>query len=245
MRCRIAPTHVTLARIAVAAAVTIAAPARAHGPEHGPAAPVMVSPGHWGGPFGAMYGGWAPQMVINVPTAPPPQAWSGAAPGYAPGGYEGATLDRESWLRECRRRLGDNGVGGAVIGGVLGGVAGNVIGGRGNRVLGTVAGAAVGAVAGAVVDKAEDKGRVQDRCEAMLAQPAPGPGGPAMAYGYAVPVMWVPVMMMPQPAAAGATKRTVVTEVRYETVGRSHRAIPRRAAPDKRVRLVPDKRVPQ
>ena len=210
---------------------------------------VQAYPGHWGGPFGMWYGGWQPQMVVNVPNAPPPPAqWQGA--------YEGQNLDRETWLRECRRRLGDNGVGGAVIGGVLGGVAGNVIGGRGNRVLGTVAGAAVGAVAGAAIDKAEDKGRVQDRCEAMLANPAPTGAMPG-AYGYAVPMMWVPVMMVPAGQAqmtgqmtGQATGKprveTVVTEeVRYVTVSRRHRTIKHRSAPDKRIRLVPDKRVPQ
>jgi uncharacterized protein YcfJ len=196
------------------------------------------------------YGGWQPQMVVNVPKSPPPPPaqWQG---GWQ-GGYVGQNLDRETWLRECRRRLGDNGVGGAVIGGVLGGVAGNVIGGRGNRVLGTVVGAAAGAVAGAAIDKGEDKGRVQDRCEAMLANPAPqgyAPGAYGAAYGYAVPVMWVPVMMIPGPQGQPTGKprvETVVTEeVRYVTVSHRHRTTARRVIRDKRVRMVPDKRIPQ
>ncbi|WP_298199535.1 glycine zipper 2TM domain-containing protein [Novosphingobium sp.] len=228
-----------------------ATPALAH--DRG-GAQVQTYPGHWGGPFGMWYGGWQPQMVVNVPNPPP------APPAQWQGGYDGQNLDRETWLRECRRRLGDNGVGGAVIGGVLGGVAGNVIGGRGNRVLGTVAGAAVGAVAGAAIDKAEDKGRVQDRCEAMLTSPVPpgyAPGPQGAAYGYAMPMMWVPVMMVPvgaaqmsgQASAQGSGQKrveTVVTEeVRYVTVPRRHRIITHRTAPDKRIRIAPDKRVPQ
>lgn len=217
-------------------------PALAHGRSTAPQ--VQTYPGHWGGPFGMWYGGWQPQTVVNVPTPQaPPAQWQG--------GYEGQNLDRDTWLRECRRRLGDNGLGGALIGGVVGGVAGNVIAGRGNRVLGTVAGAAVGAVAGAAIDKGEDKARVQDRCEAMLAAPGPqgfAPGGYA-AYGYAMPMMWVPVMMVPAPAQQMAgqprTETVVTEEVRYVTVARRHRAITRRTIVDKRVRLAPDKRVPQ
>ena len=236
-----------LAGLIAAAVTTAAAPAQAHGHAAGGGTVVQTYPGHWGGPFGAWYGGWQPQVVVAVPGQP---AQAQAQPW---GGYEGQNLDRESWLRECRRRLGDNGVGGAVIGGVVGGVAGNVIAGRGNRVLGTVAGAAVGAVAGAAIDKAEDRTRVQDRCEAMLAAPAPAyaPGAGYAAYGYGAPMMLVPVMMVPAgpaPVAPGprpgqpACRETVVTKVTYETVP-GPRA--RRIIPGKRVRVAQDKRVPQ
>lgn len=229
------------AAVALAAAGLSTTSALAH--DHGRPA-VQSYPGHWGGPFGTWYGGWQPQTVVNVPTAQPAPQWQGGYPGQA---YDGQNLDRDSWLRECRRRLGDNGIGGAVIGGVVGGVAGNVIAGQGNRVLGTVAGAAIGAVAGAAIDKGEDRARVQDRCEAMLAGPPAGYGsagyGPAgyAQMGYAVPmmVMMVPVQMVPAPAAAQA-RETVVTEEYIETVpARRHQRI----APDKRVRIVPDKRV--
>ncbi len=229
-----------LAGLIAATLTTAAAPAQAHGHAAGGRTVVQAYPGHWGGPFGAWYGGWQPQVVVMPGQPAQAQPW---------GGYEGQNLDRESWLRECRRRIGDNGVGGAVIGGVVGGVAGNVIAGRGNRVLGTVAGAAVGAVAGAAIDKAEDRTRVQDRCEAMLAAPAPDYGG--AAYGYGAPMMLVPVMMVPAgPAPTAhapapgqpACRETVVTKVTYETVP-GPRA--RRIIPSKRVRVAPDKRVPQ
>lgn len=210
-----------------------ATPAMAHGTR-----PQMLP--HWGGPFGAWYGGWqAPtvietggQAVAEEEAGPPPQ-------------------DRETWLQQCRRRLGDNGVGGAVIGGVVGGVAGNVIAGHGDKVLGTVAGAAVGALAGRAIDKAEDAHRLHDRCEAMLDNYVPGAAGYPAAYGYGygygVPVMLVPVTMMggAAPAARGPCKETVVTEEIVTDVPRRSRLIPRRAVPDKRVRLVPDKRIPQ
>ena len=231
--------------LAALAAVSLPlTPALAHDHAGNASTVVRTYPGHWGGPFGMWYGGWQPQMVVNVPNQPvqQPQQWQNGA-------YEGQNLDRDSWLRECRKRLGDNGVGGTVIGGVVGGVAGNVIAGRGNRVLGTVAGAAAGAVAGAVIDKAEDRSRVQDRCEAMLTAPAAQSNG----YGYGMPVMMVPVMIVPmaqpvqqqpaQPLAERPYKETVVTEEYWVDAPRRSRHISRRAAPDKRVRLVPDKRV--
>lgn len=208
-------------------------PAQAHDgqPAHHPA---MLP--HWGGPFGAWYGGWQAPTVIRYarhaeaePPAPPVQ-------------------NRDEWLRECRHRLGDNGLGGAVIGGVVGGIAGNAIAGHGDKVLGTVAGAAVGAIAGAAIDRAEDAPHVRDQCEAMVDgwdQQAPvGYGG---AYGYGVPVMLVPVAMTAGEGevARGACKETVVTEEIITEVPRRSRHIPRRPVPDKRIRLVPDKRTPQ
>jgi Ni/Co efflux regulator RcnB len=72
---------------------------------------------------------------------------------YAEGGYD-ARDDRGGR---------DDGVGGAVIGGVLGGVAGNAIVGRGDKLAGTVIGAGAGAIAGAAIDRAEDRGRREDR----------------------------------------------------------------------------------
>lgn len=147
--------------------------------------------------------------------------------------------DRAGWLGECRRRLGDNGVGGAVIGGVLGGAAGNVIAGRGNRAVGTVVGAVAGAVAGAAIDKGEDRAAARDRCEAML----DGFPGYASFGGYDAPpgYMLVPVQTARQ--GKGECKETVVTEEFVtDPPFRAVRRIPRRA-PDKRVRMVADKRV--
>jgi len=122
---------------------------------------------------------------------------------------------REDWLRECRRRYrqndGDDGIGGALIGGAVGGFAGNRIAGRGNRAVGTIAGAAVGAVAGAAIDRAEDNGRIRDICEDYLDRYEQqgsagyyGTGyGYAAPYGYGAPggyahsgqVMWVPMVV--------------------------------------------------
>lgn len=232
------PIHRVLA--AIAAAILGAAPALAQGPA--PIAPpttTMVYPGHWGGPFGLWYGGWQPEMVVNVPnqtTAPGQPQWQGQA------GY-----DHEGWLRECRHRLGDNGMAGAVIGGALGGVAGHEIAGAGRRTLGTVAGAVAGAAAGSAIARAEDRPRVQDRCEAMLANPPAGYsyGG----YGYGMPVMLVPVLFVPAPGqpapATRPCKKTVVTEEFYETAPVRSRHIAPRRAPQKHLRMAPDKRVPQ
>jgi len=221
-----------LAALGATANLLSPAPALAHG-----ARPAMLP--HWGGPFGAWYGGWQPPVVID---RAPPAPESGPEPG-----------DRDSWLRECRHRLGDNGVGGAVIGGVVGGVAGHALAGRDNKVLGTVAGAAVGAAAGAAIDKAEDSSRVRDRCEAMLEGwgqgGSAGPAAYGYGYGYGVPVMLVPMAMIAgqPPAARGPCRETVVTEEIEVPVTRRSRYIPPRARslPDKRVRLVPDKRISQ
>ncbi len=190
-------------------------------------------------------------MPQNMPMPP-----EGARGGWDHGGWD---QQREAWLTECRRRLSDNGVGGAVIGGLIGGVAGHEIAGHGDRVLGTVAGAAVGAVAGAAIDKAEDRGRNRDRCEAMLQGYGPqqqgyGYGYPAYGYGYAVPMMMVPVMMVqPQAAPKRECKEVVTTEyvttyvtvpgrVRYIKPRPQYKRVPV-TVPDKRVRMVPDKRV--
>lgn len=89
-------------RAALALAGLLAAPALAQVPAPPPTV-TTVYPGHWGGPFGLWYGGWQPEMVVQVP-APPPAQWQGPAAG---------SYDREGWLRECRRRLGDKDAGGA------------------------------------------------------------------------------------------------------------------------------------
>ncbi|MEW9854733.1 glycine zipper 2TM domain-containing protein [Novosphingobium sp. M1R2S20] len=77
---------------------------------------------------------------------------------------------QEAWLADCRARIEerDDGAGGALIGGAVGGVIGNRIAGRGNRTTGTLAGAAVGATAGTLIDRAEDRERTLDECEAYL-----------------------------------------------------------------------------
>lgn len=224
--------------MALSVLVCLPAPALAHGQPGG----VMMPPPPLAGPpnYGSWQGGWQPAYER-------PQDDTREAPAQ---GY-----DRDGWLRECRRRLSDNGVGGAVIGGVVGGVAGNVIAGHGDKLVGTVAGAAVGALAGHVIDKAEDGPRGRDRCEAMLEG---GPGYGAAPYGsapygyagdgYAMPVMMVPVMMVPVPHGAGMghrrCKETVTTTTEYIDAPRRSRYIPRRAVPDQRIRIVPDKRVP-
>lgn len=200
----------------------------------------------------------APAFAHDQGPPPPPPPPDATQPGWQHMEPPEFARQREDWLAECRRRLSDNGVGGAVIGGVVGGLAGNALAGRHDKAVGTIAGAAVGAVAGAAIDKAEDRGRVADRCEAMLQGYGGANGGgyayaggyPAYGYGYGygVPVMMVPVMMMPAPMPPAPPRRnckeTVTTEyvTTYEPV--RHRLIPRRPAPhDKRVPMVPDKRV--
>ncbi|WP_404479529.1 glycine zipper 2TM domain-containing protein [Novosphingobium sp. BL-52-GroH] len=180
--------------------------------------------------------------------------------GYQAPAYGGYDRDaREAWLVDCRQRLSsrDLGIGGAVIGGAVGGLAGNRIAGRGNRTVGTVAGAAVGAVAGAAIDKAEDRGRNRDECEAYLddyyARYTHGggyPGGPAYgyypAYGYgygygAQGCCMQPAMMVPAPQAQPHCTETVEYVYEDVPVRPARRVIPRRSkvVPDKRVKIVP------
>lgn len=164
--------------------------------------------------------------------------------------------EREDWLAECRRRLSrrDSGLGGAAIGGVIGGIAGNRIAGRGHRTVGTIAGAAVGAAAGMAVDKVEDNRQTRDECEAYLddyyayyqgahrgyAQ-HPNYGYPAHGYTMSCcqPMMMVPIMRMPR----AEPECTETVEYEYEYVDAPPRPTPRKPAPDKRIKIVPDKRL--
>jgi hypothetical protein len=199
--------------------------------------------------------------TASEPGAPP--AGPDTRPEWRQG--QGYTLQgpaREDWLRECRSRISrrDDGLGGAVIGGVIGGVAGNRIAGRGNRTVGTIAGAAVGAVAGAAIDKAEDRGRAKDECEAYLdnyyASYSGGQGyghhgyahqgqgyypayAPANGCCQSGPMVMVPVMMMPR----AEPECTETVETVYEDVPVRRRVYRPRRAPDKRIRVAPDKRV--
>ncbi|MFM6932375.1 MAG: glycine zipper 2TM domain-containing protein [Novosphingobium sp.] len=185
----------------------------------------------------------------------------GMQPGWGPQGPGdgGWARQREDWLVECRRRIGGNGRGatGAVLGGVVGGVLGHEVAGRGSRAVGTIAGAAIGAVAGAAIERGSEGRRYRDECEAMLenSQGGYGPGYPQQAYGYAVPMMMVPVTMVSVPMQPKRDCHEHVTTeyvTSYETVYRKvrevrYRSVPTykrvQVVPDKRVRMVPDKRV--
>ncbi|MFM5929519.1 MAG: glycine zipper 2TM domain-containing protein [Novosphingobium sp.] len=192
--------------------------------------------------------------------------------GSYPGQWQQPRYDEEAyarqqdeWLRECRQRIGGRrgGATGAILGGVVGGVLGHEVAGRRDKTLGTVAGAAVGAVAGAAIERGTRGRRDRDECEAMLenhmASYSRGGYGPgyAPAYGYAMPMMMVPVTMVAMPAPMHPKKdcKEIVTteyvttydtvyrkvrEVRYKSVPTYKRV---RIVPDKRVRMVPDKRV--
>lgn len=228
---------------AILLAVGAAVPAMAEGGDHPgmdmPAAPAAVPAWKADRPYPDYAGqGQAGQgQSVQGQAGPDPQA-------------------RASWLAECRRRIArrDSGIGGAVIGGVIGGVAGNRIAGRHHRTTGTIVGAAAGAVAGAVIDRAEDAGRVRDECESYLDQYYAAysrPAGYGYGYGY-VPATYAPGCacqqpMMMSPAAQGGENCTETVEYEYVDVPvRSRiRYIPRRAVPDKRIRIVPDKRIRQ
>lgn len=153
---------------------------------------------------------------------------------------------RADWLDQCRRqyRSSDNGVGGALIGGAVGGLLGNRIAGRGNRLVGTVVGAGVGAVAGAAIDRADDRRQPRDYCESYLDYYSHAQGGYGSGYGYAQPMMMVPMMMVPAPQQGRQCTETVTITERWVTVPGRQRYIPRRpSVHDKRVHSVRDKRV--
>lgn len=200
---------------------------------------------------GRVYDGTAPDTRPEWRGAPQPAAHH--PQGHGQPGYDQAAWQqqREGWLAECRSRHGNgNKVGGMVIGGLVGGVVGNRVAGRGNRTVGTVAGAAVGAVAGGAIGDAADKRAARDWCESYLDQHTSwGPGyGQAhgqgvVGYGYAPMTVMVPVAYVQVAAPAQEQrecKETIVTEEWVTVPGRTRYITPR---PDKRVRIVPDKRV--
>lgn len=191
---------------------------------------------------------WHGGPAVHAPMQPamPPPAQ------HYPPGWEQA---RANWLAECRRRHGSgNKVGGAVVGGVIGGVIGNRVAGKDNRVVGTVAGATVGAVAGGAIGDAADKREARDFCESYLEQhttwnQGPGyghgyQGQPVLGYGYAPMMVMVPVayVQVAAPAQPRECVETIVTE-EWVTVREKRRVRYINPRPDKRVKVVPDKRV--
>jgi hypothetical protein len=173
--------------------------------------------------------------------------------------------DRAAWLDECRARMDErddwsdgyrrkrsSGVAGAVVGGVAGGLLGRGIAGRDDKVLGTVAGAVVGAAAGAAIERASSSGRDRregrrsysgDYCEQYFnyyTQQGWGHQG----HGYGTAMMMVPVMFMQGQGHGHGKhcKETIVTE-EWVTV-RPPARVHYHRVPDKRVRIVPDKRLP-
>ena len=195
-----------------------------------------------------------------VPTAPMAHPGAYHAPAQAPA-YDPVAWDRAKadWLTECRRRMGGSKskTAGAVVGGLFGGLLGNRIAGRGNRTVGTIAGAAVGAVAGGAIGASADRNRARDYCEAYLEDSLAGYYGPGQGgygygyqqagygpvqYGYAMQpmVIMVPVMHHPAPAKARECVETTVIEEWVPVKTAKRRIAPR---PDKRVKIVPDKRV--
>jgi hypothetical protein len=202
--------------------------------------------------------------------APPPEAvedaegrsFGQAMPPQPAEAQERWEADRAAWLDECRARMDErddwsdgyrrkrsSGLAGAAIGGVAGGLIGRGIAGSGDKALGTVAGAVAGAAAGAVIERAASSGHDRherrsysgDYCEQYFnyyTQQGWGQHG----YGYAAPMMMVPVMLMQGHGRGKDCKETVVTE-EWVTVRQPPRVRTIRV-PDKRVRIVPDKRLP-
>lgn len=248
MTCR--PVHLP---VLGAALIAFAAPALAQ------PAPALPSP-----PPGAVVD--AEGRVFGNTSNDPRPEWKAPQPAPAlpvrPLGYEQpaaprAAYDdaawqraREDWLAECRRNhKGSKGkVTGAIVGGLVGGVIGNQVAGEGDRTLGTVAGAAVGAVTGSAIGNQADSNRARDFCEAYLDRytaqaPAYAPTGYAPA-GYAYAYQPVMVMMPVMVAAAPAPRRECVeTTVIEEWVEVAPGKPRKRHVADKRVKLVPDKRL--
>lgn len=197
----------------------------------------------------------APVLAGAQPAPLPPTP---AGPVAMPIGHPGPDLAaweeaRADWLMECRQRFGGAGkVTGGVVGGLVGGVAGSAIAGRGNRTVGAVVGGVAGAVAGAAIGDSADRRRARDYCESYLdrymASYGPGFGGYGygnphgqLGYGYAVQPMMVTVPVAMHAAVAPAAQQQDCTETEvieeWVPVARpAKRTIPRRAAPDKRIR---------
>ena len=233
-------------------ALALAAPAAAH-PDHD-----LPPPGAVIDAEGRDFADHPPMIhpeMDGAPHMPPPMADRGRW-------GEHWERMRGDWLEQCRERTGwrvayhddwrgnrhDDGLGGALIGGLAGGVIGNRVAGKGDRLVGTVIGAAAGAAVGVAIDKAEDRGhdhgydrgydddRRGDYCEQYFDYYTQASH---YGWGYAQPMMMVPVMAMSQGDRHGKEcTETVVTE-EWVTVPQRRRVIR-----DKRVRIVPDKRIP-
>ncbi len=237
-----------------AAALGFAAPALAqHSSLPNPQPGVMDAAGR-------VYDGSTPDTRPEWRGAPQPAGHhplGQSQPGYDQAAWQQA---REGWLAECRSRQGNGKkVGGIVIGSVLGGVVGNRVAGKGNRTLGTVAGAAVGGIAGGAIGDAADKRSARDWCESYLEQHTTwGPGygqshgQNVVGYGQMPMTVMVPVAYVQVVTTAPAQQRecqeTIVTEewisVPTRTRTSTRYIAPRpKPRPDKRVRIVPDKRV--
>lgn len=191
--------------------------------------------------------------ALAQPSLPPPPGVTeaqGAGRQYPPD-WE---AQRENWLVQCRRNqsVGGKQVGGVVIGGLIGGVVGNRLAGKGNRVIGTVAGATVGAVAGGAIGDAADKRAARDWCEDYLEQnitwgPGFGQRQGIVGNGLMPMTVMVPVAYVAVPGQTQQARDCQETTVTEEWVSVSppprQRYIPPRPRPDKRVKIVPDKRV--
>lgn len=198
---------------------------------------------------------WKGPQPVPAPPARPLGYEQPAAPHAA---YDEAAWQRarEDWLAECRRnhKGGKGKVTGAIVGGLVGGVIGNQVAGKGDRTLGTVAGAAVGAVTGGAIGNQADNNRARDFCEAYLDRytaqtstyapstyAAPTGYAPAgYAYAYQPVMVMMPVMVATPPAPRReCVETTVITEWVEVAPGKPHK----HRVTDKRVKLVPDKRV--
>lgn len=229
--------------LALASSLALALPAHAQSSPPPPMPPTVDAEGR-------VYGDVPPAAI----PAPPSMG-----PGYVQPQYDRAAWEqaRADWLDECRanRRHGrrGNAAGGAVVGGVVGGILGNAVAGRGDRTVGTIAGAAVGAVAGGAIGNSADRRRdryATDYCESYLARYMSygySRSGYGYGYGYRPMMVMVPVAMaQPTPQPAPRARECTETQVIEEWVpvaGPARRIIPRRPAPTKRVRVIPDKRI--
>lgn len=196
-----------------AAALGFAAPALAQQLPPPPAQPGVMDAA------GRVYDGTAPDMRPEWRGAPQPVGHPAGHHPQGQPGYDQAAWQQAqaSWLSECRRRHGN-----------------------GNRVGKHHRGA--------------DQQSVSDWCESYLKQHTTwGPGyGQAHAqgvvgYGYAPMMVMMPVAFVQTAAPAAQQKEckeTIVTEEWVSVPTRTRYIAPRpKPRPDKRVRIVPDKRV--
>lgn len=217
----------------------------------------------------------SPDIVESHVLPPVPETPGAApmpvAPAY-PADYQRA---RAEWIDTCvaryrgeKKRDGNGGLIGGLIGAVVGGFAGNRIDDKGSRLAGTLIGAGVGGVAGAALGSLASRSSRPDEdeayawCEDYLArssqqQPSYGypqpygygyPGAypmqayPALAGGCCQPAYYPqaygPVMMVPVMMPGRNCKKKQVVTEEVVEEKIITRHIP---APDKRVKIVPVK----
>lgn len=130
------------------------------------------------------------------------------------------------------------GVAGGLLGNRIAGRGNRTVGTVAGAAVGAVAGAAIDQAEDRGWGRDDCEAYLDDYYAGGPGYGHPGYGAGYGYYGYAVPMVMVPVMIPGKPCVE------TVTTTEYVTTRPARRYIPRRPRPDKRIRIAPDKRIP-